>query len=84
MLSKSHERVVPARGVPAEKMEVLKQMEKRAFGQIEELDNIINNLVDRANEGKKVRPTSAINVKTQPRAEMKKPVSGKKSQPNYY
>ena len=49
MLSKSHERVVPARGVSVEKMGVLKQMEERAFVEIDELDNIISGLVDQAN-----------------------------------
>jgi hypothetical protein len=65
MLSKSHERIVPARGVSTEKMGVLKQMEDRAFGEIMELDNIINNLVDKANEqknGKRIeRPKSTLN-----------------------
>lgn len=32
MLSKSHERIIPARGVSTEKMNILKQMEDRAFG----------------------------------------------------
>jgi hypothetical protein len=34
-------------------MAILKSMEEKAFGEIKELDNIINNLVDRANEAKR-------------------------------
>lgn len=49
MLSKSHERIIPARNISESKMAILKNMEEKAFGEIRELDNIINDLVDRAN-----------------------------------
>ena len=52
MLSKSHERIVPARGISEDKLEVLKNMEDRAFNEIDELDNIIEGLVDRHNIAK--------------------------------
>lgn len=55
MLSKSHERIVPARNVGEEKMEVLREMERKAFGEIKELDDMIEGLVDQANEKKQGR-----------------------------
>jgi|JI9StandDraft_1071089.scaffolds.fasta_scaffold1271306_1 hypothetical protein len=55
-------------------MEVLKHMEEKAFGEIRELDNMINNLVDQANVAKntkKNRPQTCLNIETQ--AEASKP-----------
>lgn len=67
MLSKSHEKIFPAKNVSEEKMEILKKMEEKAFGEIKQLDNIINGLVDKANEGKnrKQRPKTAIEIDVQ-------------------
>lgn len=52
MLSKSHERIVPARNVPEERMRVLRQLEDKAAGEIGQLDSIINDLIDKANQNK--------------------------------
>ena len=54
-------------------MKILKQMEERAFEEIEELDNIIDGLVDQANEKKDIRkiirPQSTSNIPCQPKKE---------------
>lgn len=49
MLSKSHERIIPAKNVSDEKMGILKKLEDKALGEIGQLDNIINDLIDKAN-----------------------------------
>jgi hypothetical protein len=53
MLSKSHERIVSAKNVPEERMKILRQLEDKAVGEINELDCIINNLIDKANQNRK-------------------------------
>jgi hypothetical protein len=50
MLSKSHERIVSAKGIPEERMKILRKLEDKAVGEINELDCIISNLIDKANE----------------------------------
>jgi hypothetical protein len=49
MLSKSHERIVSAKGIPEERMKILRKLEDKAVGEINELDCIISNLIDKAN-----------------------------------
>lgn len=45
---------MPAKNVPEEKMNILKRLEDKALGEIGQLDNIINDLIDKANhKGKK-------------------------------
>lgn len=49
MLSKSHERIIPAKNISEEKMNILRRLEDKALGEIGQLDNIINDLIDKAN-----------------------------------
>jgi hypothetical protein len=59
MLKKSHEKIVSAKNIPEDRLAFLKNIEEKAFTDINKLDNIINNLMDKADEiklHKKNRP----------------------------
>lgn len=48
MLSKSHEKIVSAKNIPEDRLAFLKNVEEKAFTDINKLDNIINNLMNKA------------------------------------
>ena len=67
MLKKSHEKIVSAKNIPEDRLAFLKNIEEKAFTDINKLDNIINNLMDKADEiklHKKNRPQTVPNSKS--------------------
>jgi len=48
VLTKSHERIVSAKNIPEDRLAFLKNVEEKAFTDINKFDNIINNLMNKA------------------------------------
>jgi len=66
MLTKSHERIVSAKNIPEDRLAFLKNVEEKAFTDINKLDNIINNLMNKADEIKlkKIKPLIVSNPRS--------------------